>query len=917
VLNPEQKKAAHSLNPAIVTAGPGSGKTKTLIERVAFLLDNKVSPQEILCFTFTRGAAKEMKERLEERFSIDGLTVTTIHSFCLSLIREGYDLLGFKEHILTYDDTDSKDLKTIIAKENKWEYNARNEEKSKDIEKISKEYLCRLREYNAVNFDQMQEFAINLFRKGHMRHIQSQFRYIIVDEMQDTSDVDFELIKHIAKKHRNVFGVGDIDQCVVKGTLVDLPDGNKKPIELINEGDEILSCFGSGKFRKSTVSYHKKSKSNNIVRIELDNGYVLESTPDHTHFAGYVTGHTPEMHVVYLMYKNGLGFRTGVSGTYAKSQYKPRLGISVRCNHEKADALWVISSHNNDLDARYEEARIAAKYGLIKLPFVARKSKTQANGNLSGSQEHLDRLFGEFGSNGYKLLFDNKLRFDEPHIIPSGYTASDHKRRVLNIILCGDCRGKYPTHRISFNFFDADTKEALESLGLNIRSAGKGRKSMRFETSNSSMKEIHRIANLIASRIDVVVKQSIRLASYDGDRNSLPMTYASSVRDGMVMACRDGKFHVVKSVEHINGDFEVYDINVNKSHNFIANGIITHNCIFEWRGANPGLIKLLEKYNKDGYNVELTKSYRCPQKVLDLCNTLSMTKLVSCVGDGDDPVFNEFDCIEEEAESIMDICNAEKPKSVGILCRTNKILSFISSYFVERGFVHHVVGDKIKMIDDPAVRLFNAFIKVWHNHKDYLHFFNVMPILYNNIPTRQIRRVRSKSVIENKTLLEVARDDFDMSIFDYGSNDFVDLVSDRLHKWYTERSMLTKAATIRAYQNFINEWFTNNPGADLEDFVFYLSDLNVTEDSHQEVEENPINMLTIHASKGLEFDYVFIPQMNKRAFRSNDRNVVFVAMSRTKKKLHMSYSKFVSYGEVMKEITPSIFLEDMNLLNRR
>jgi len=550
VLNKEQKKAAHSLNPAIVTAGPGSGKTKTLIERVAFLLNNNISPYEILCFTFTRSAAKEMKERLEARFNITGLTITTIHSFCLNLIREGHDLLGFKEHILTYDSVDSEDLKDIIAKEHKWEYNPRKEDSCKDIDKINKEYHNRLREYNAVNFDQMQEFAIKLFDKGHMKHIQDRFRYVIIDEMQDISDVDFELVKYISKIHHNVFCCGDLEQC-----------------------------------------------------------------------------------------------------------------------------------------------------------------------------------------------------------------------------------------------------------------------------------------------------------------------------------------------------------------------------IFEFRGSNPNLIKHLSGFNKDGYEVELFQSYRCPQKVLDLCNTLAGTKLKSCVGEGKAPVFNEFDCIEEEAEFIMDICKSENPKSVGILCRTNKIIESISRHFLERGFDHHVVGNKILLMDDPSVRTFNSFIKMRHNRRDYLQFFNVMPILYENIPVRQIRRVRSQSVIENKDLIDIAERDFDVSIFSLPQDDFIEKVSDLLDKWYRERGMTTKADTVIKYTEFIYEWFVINPGKDLVDFVYYLSDLTVTEDSHKEVEDNPINLLTIHASKGLEFDYVFIPQINKNAFRSNDRNVLFVAMSRTKQKLFMSYSRFVYYGDLTKAIKPSIFLSDLYLVN--
>src|SRR5262249_28244988 len=143
------------------------------------------------------------------------------------------------------------------------------------------------------------------------------------------------------------------------------------------------------------------------------------------HFAGFVTGRTPPMFVTYLMWKDGVGFRVGTSRTYIEGQPRPIMGPMLRANHERADAVWILTTHDTEADARLAEAVLAARYSLPTLPFVARKNARQRKGTLVGNQALIDRLFRELDTEkaGYALLADQGLRFDEPHHVPGTVTT--------------------------------------------------------------------------------------------------------------------------------------------------------------------------------------------------------------------------------------------------------------------------------------------------------------------------------------------------------------------------------------------------------------------------------------------------------------------------------------------------------------
>src|SRR5262249_8172984 len=149
-------------------------------------------------------------------------------------------------------------------------------------------------------------------------------------------------------------------------------------------------------------------------------------------------------------------------------------------------------------------------------------------------------------------------------------------------------RGRTPMHRISLFGSDDEGRRILEEMGLSVRASRAGSSTWRFETCNRDAGVVLDLVDQISQRLDVTVRCVARLGGSDehGNGGSLPFTCASDVRPGMVMFTDDGGYDVVESVERVALERPVYDLNIEQTHNFVANGVLTHNSIYGFRGAD-------------------------------------------------------------------------------------------------------------------------------------------------------------------------------------------------------------------------------------------------------------------------------------------------------------------------------------------
>ena len=248
-LNPMQKEAVfYTEGPLLVLAGAGSGKTRVLTHRIAYLIEEKkVNPWNILAITFTNKAAGEMRERVDSivGFGAEAVWVSTFHSMCVRILRRFIDLLGYKNSFTIYDTDDQKTLmkqvfKTLNLDPKQFKeravmaqisaaknamidaetYAADNGDRFP--EKITAQcylaYQEALQKNNALDFDDLLLLTVQLFKENPqvLEMYQERFRYIMVDEYQDTNTVQFRLVKQLAGKYHNLCVVGDDDQSIYR-----------------------------------------------------------------------------------------------------------------------------------------------------------------------------------------------------------------------------------------------------------------------------------------------------------------------------------------------------------------------------------------------------------------------------------------------------------------------------------------------------------------------------------------------------------------------------------------------------------------------------------------------------------------------------------------------------------------------------
>ena len=245
-LNPAQKKAVeHTDGPVMILAGAGSGKTRTLVARISYILEDlRVSPFRILALTFSNKAAREMRERVASEVAEDigALQITTFHAFCARVLRSEAKYIGLSQNFTIYDTSESKAVvKTLLQRrgistketspfeilyfmdelKNNGYYKGRQSEyfepdKDDFFYEIYKEYEAELHRANAVDFGGLITGVIQLFEKFPevLERYQQRFQYLLVDEYQDTNRAQFDLLKMLSENHHNICVVGDEDQSI-------------------------------------------------------------------------------------------------------------------------------------------------------------------------------------------------------------------------------------------------------------------------------------------------------------------------------------------------------------------------------------------------------------------------------------------------------------------------------------------------------------------------------------------------------------------------------------------------------------------------------------------------------------------------------------------------------------------------------
>lgn len=323
LLNTMQKEAVLKVDgPLLVLAGAGSGKTRVLTHRIAYLIEQGVSPFNILAITFTNKAAKEMKERVEQITPYGNeVWVSTFHSTCVRILRREIHNLGYSNQFTIYDPDDCERLLKEIYKNNsineknlpykymlseissqkdklidanKYETENYSNFKKKDSILIYKEYEKILKSNNALDFDDLIFKTVNLFSQNQevLDRYQKRFKYIMVDEYQDTSLSQYTLVKLLAGKFKNICVVGDDDQSIYgwrgadiknilnfendfEGTKVIKLEQNYRSTKNILDAANFVIKNNFGRKQKSLWTENKRGEAIKFNRCESDKAEAL------------------------------------------------------------------------------------------------------------------------------------------------------------------------------------------------------------------------------------------------------------------------------------------------------------------------------------------------------------------------------------------------------------------------------------------------------------------------------------------------------------------------------------------------------------------------------------------------------------------------------------------------------------------
>lgn len=298
-LNKEQKEAVlHTEGPLLLLAGAGSGKTRVLTHRVAYLIDEMgVNPWNILAITFTNKAAQEMRERVDQiaGFGADQVWVATFHATCMRILRRHIDRLGYDTNFTIYDTDDQKsvikqvckrlNIDTKMYKERtllseissakdelvdvrEFEVKSVGDYKKSVIAKVYREYQETLKKSNALDFDDIIVKTVELFKSCPevLYNYQERFKYIMVDEYQDTNTAQFELIRLLADGYRNLCVVGDDDQSIYKFRGANI--GNILGFERVFPDAKVIRLEQNYRSTKNILNAANEVIANNAARKE-------------------------------------------------------------------------------------------------------------------------------------------------------------------------------------------------------------------------------------------------------------------------------------------------------------------------------------------------------------------------------------------------------------------------------------------------------------------------------------------------------------------------------------------------------------------------------------------------------------------------------------------------------------------------
>lgn len=882
------------------------------------------------------------------------------------------------------------------------------------VAQVYQGYQTELHTNNALDFDDLIRLTVALFRDNTsiLKKYQQAWRYILVDEYQDTNHAQYSLVELLAQEHQNLCVVGDDFQCVTPNTKIKIPSGWKRAKD-IQIGDKIIAGGGRNSTLTTTIKKkYSRTVTTDLFQITTKQGHTVKLTPRHIVFASL--SNQSLYYYVYLMYRQTLGYRIGLVQGKRTSSGRTQHGLQVRGNQERADKMWIIRVCTNKQEAQYWEMYYAFYYGIPTTVF------SPDNLTSIGRQE-INQLFQNINTaeRVEQLCQDLYLDLDFPHYRPSGTTRFKTERKVLRLDWFADTRrstaSPWCATRVALHTTNAQLKRTVVKHGYSARRSKKN--TWRLELTRLKIAAAEQEAKKLQLLLPGV--EMVRSAWLTDTKKMLLMP-AAHLRVSMLLPIlKNNKIIAdeIVAVKKMPYHGPVIDIDVQTVHNYCANGVMIHNSIYSWRGANLQNILDFEDDYPKATVVVLEQNYRSTQSILAAANEVIKynTKqkdktlwtengrgekiIVQVVPDeraegeyiiaeifglttteraaGDE--LNEIQYVRENeptpAASMLDrIMHSRsfqqqqraihwqhsiqqrlrqlKLSDYVVLYRTNAQSRALEESFLKYHVPYRIIGG-ITFYQRREVKDVIAYLRVVVNPADWVSLERIIAVPARALGPNSWQKIEQACRQQHCTYLEITPEQLPslrqqqreafaqfQTIMQAITKQAAKLTPSEtlelllrktgLRDQYTSKNRddLARLENIEELKS-VTKRFDHTVGSDglhafLEE-VSLVSDQDQLDDTH-----NAVNLMTVHAAKGLEFPQVFITGLEEGLFpharslfnpieMEEERRLCYVAITRAKHHLYLSYARQRTvYGKT--QITaPSRFIADIpeQLLDHR
>ena len=963
--NKQYEAVVNTEGPSLVIAGAGSGKTKVLTHKIAYLVGEKnVKPWDILAITFTNKAANEMKERIAGLIGDQAkdIWMGTFHSICVRILRRFIDRIGFDTSFIIFDTSDQKTLvkncmkdlaiddklfndravlseisnaKNEMLEPDQYTLRANGDFRKETIATVYELYQKRLKENNAIDFDDIINYTIKILLENPdvLEYYSNKFKYVLVDEYQDTNKSQFTLITLFASKNGNITVVGDNDQCFVGDTEIMTTSGNKK-IKEIQKGEKVLCASGKGNINEGIVESEKVKKyKGDIIKITTQDGNTIKGTPNHIIFAKLAPDYNN--FYVYLMYKKGFGYRIGqTSGVRKNDRSEIQNGLSVRMRQEKGDKIWLIKICKTLQEAKYFESYYAFLYGIPTLVFHS------IGREMQWTQQNINKLFNNIDTEtrAEKLMQDLGIFKEYPIVVPQASMRGSTQRKIVNIAYFAGTERKNGKcgHRVYINSSDESFKQQLIKMGLRTR---KGKASTwRVEIERANYEDAYQLAESIKNISDNIILSSKMNLIEHKFFDFMPLSH---IKENMiVVSYEDGKLKesIVKKVETEKFEGEVYDLNIQEYRQYFANNICVHNCIYGFRGSDITNILNFEKDFPGTKIIKLEQNYRCTGNILKAANAVIKNNEVKYKKElwteneqGNLPQVylaeNEYDEGSYIVSQIEHLKREEyyKYSDFAVLYRMNTQSRAIEDILRRENIPYKIVGG-LKFYERKEIKDIIAYLRLIQNNADNLSLKRIINEPKRGIGKTSLDKVEQLAIANEKSMYEIIKnaEQYGLNRVYLNSREFINTIEELKNKIedlsVSELIKLTlkKTGYTKALENE-NTIEAENRIENLEEFLTvaiefedefaenglreFLEGITLSSDlDNMEENEESVTLMTLHSAKGLEFPVVFLVGMEEGIFPGyksisepkeleEERRLCYVGITRAKNYLFLTCSR--------------------------